>query len=303
MPRYDPVPFTTLSKWFEVARSLFVEQVARYIPLDIAHGGAVRLPAVLLSLALFVGPGLAKAADTVLVFAAASLTDAVTQVAEQFQRNTGTVVKLAFASSSTLARQIEAGAPAQVFASANEDWMDYLQQRGLIVDSSRISPIGNTLVLVAPSDSELPPITPSANTDLVTPLGPDGRLAVGDPAHVPAGRYARETLMALGLWTMLESRLAFTDNVRAALALVERGEALLGIVYGTDVRVAKVHKLGVFPISSHSTITYPFALVRGGDTAAARDFFQFLTQDEGLDTLQQHGFRLAETMQPGVAPN
>jgi molybdate transport system substrate-binding protein len=236
-----------------------------------------------------------SASESVLVFAAASLTDAVSEVAGRYQESTGVGVKLSFAASSTLGRQIEAGAPAQIFVSANESWMDQLQASGLIIAESRIAPVGNALVLIAPIDSRLPPFNPGPDSNLLSLLGGDGRLALGDPAHVPAGTYAREALQKLGLWSALESRLALADNVRAALALVSRGEAPLGIVYATDASVGKVRVLGTFPASSHAPIRYPVAIVRGGNTAPARAFFEFLTGDVGLGILERHGFQRLAT--------
>jgi molybdate transport system substrate-binding protein len=230
-------------------------------------------------------------AETVTVFAAASLTDALTAIAGAYEAETGDTVRLSFAASSTLARQIEAGAPAQIYASANERWMDHLEAAGLIEPASRVSPIANALVLVAPADEAPPPVTVDAAFDLAALLGPDGRLAVGDPAHVPAGLYARQALEHLGLWDDVAPRLAAAADVRAALALVDRGEAPLGIVYATDAAIADgVAVIGTFPADSHAPITYPFALVAGEATPAARAFFDHLTGPEAAATLAAAGF-------------
>ena len=245
-----------------------------------------------------------QVADEVLVFAAASLTDALEEIAASYREANATVVKLSFASSSTLARQIEAGAPAHLFASADQPWMDYLAERGLVLPETRVSPIGTALVLVAPVESAVALISIDAGGDLAALLGRDGRLAVGDPEHVPAGKYAQPALSSLGLWSALERRLARADNVRATLALVARGEAPLGIVYATDARVATgVKVLGTFPAASHPPISYRMALDKGGDTPGAHAFFRFLTGQQGLSVLQRQGFSLSGPDGTRVAPH
>jgi molybdate transport system substrate-binding protein len=245
-----------------------------------------RLVALLLGLSL---P--AAAADPVTVFGAASLSNAMEAIGQAYGNRTGEVVRFSFASSSTLARQIEAGAPAQAFCSASEPWMDYLAERGLIDAASRVSPVGNTLVLVAPQAAGPRPLTVDAGLDLARLLGPDGRLAVGDPAHVPAGIYARQALQALGQWPALRRRLAPADNVRAALALVERGEAPLGIVYATDAAISPaVVAIGTFPEGSHPPISYPCAVIKDQGSDATRRFFGFLTGPDGLAIFARFGF-------------
>mgnify|MGYP003145559351 CR=1 FL=1 len=231
----------------------------------------------------------AAAAEPLTVFAAASLTDAMTQAGKVYERKTGAQLRFSFASSSTLARQIEAGAPADLYASANEKWMDWLETRGLVLAGSRTSPIANRLVLVAP-ESEKPPGGERIE-NLPALLGGQGRIAMGDPAHVPAGIYGKEALKSLGLWTALEPRLAAADNVRAALALVERGEAPYGIVYATDARIARVRVVEAFPDTAHTPITYPFALLKDGNAEQAGKFLAFLTSDEGLAIFERFGFR------------
>ncbi len=202
-------------------------------------------------------------AEPVTVFAAASLTNALQDIGEAYTAKTGKRLRFSFASSSVLAKQIEAGAPAHIFVSADEAWMDYLQERNAIATGTRVSPIGNRLVLVAPADSPLTPAALSRGFDLAGLLGPNGRLAVGDPAHVPAGIYAKDAMTALGLWQGVESRLARADNVRAALALVETGEAPLGVVYATDAAASrKIKVVAAFPAGSHKPVTYPFAIVQ-----------------------------------------
>jgi molybdate transport system substrate-binding protein len=236
----------------------------------------------------------AQAQQAVTVFAAASLTDAMRALGGAWQARGNPAPRLSFASSSALARQIEQGAPADLFASADEPWMDYLQQRNLIVNGTRVSPLGNALVLVAPADRARP-VTLARGTDLAAILGPNGRIATGDPAHVPVGRYAQAALEWMGQWQALAPRLARADNVRAALLLVERGEAPLGIVYATDAAASPgLRVVGTFPAESHAPITYPFALTRRAEgDAQARALLAFLTGAEALPIWQRFGFTLA----------
>lgn len=245
---------------------------------------------LLLACALLLAP--AARAQDVTVFAAASLQDALREIGRDWQARGKPAPRFSFAASSTLARQIEHGAPADLFLSADEAWMDYLQQRRLIVEASRVSPIGNALVLVAPAGGARE-VTLARGGDLVALLGPRGRIATGDPAHVPAGRYAQAALEWMGQWQALSPRLARAENVRAALLLVERGEAPLGIVYATDV-VAGVRVAGVFPAESHPPITYPFALTRRAEAnAQARVLHGFLIGPEAQPLWQRFGFTLA----------
>jgi molybdate transport system substrate-binding protein len=248
----------------------------------------------LLALALLAAPSAATAAE-VTVFAAASLTNALQALAAQWQATGRGTLRFSFAASSTLARQIEQGAAADIFASADEQWMDYLAERNLIQPASRTSVLGNTLVLIAPAASAQAPVTVGRGLDLAALLGPRGRIATGDPAHVPVGRYARQALEALGLWQAAEPRLARADNVRAALLFVERGDAPLGIVYGTDAAASQgVRIIGTFPVDSHAPISYPFALTRRGDTAEARAVLAFLTGPEARPTWRRFGFSFQE---------
>lgn len=237
-----------------------------------------------------VASGAATAAETT-VFAAASTTNAMQDVAAAFTQETGTVVTPSFASSSTLAKQIEQGAPAEVFVSANPKWMDYLEDAGLLVGDTRADLLGNALVLIAPADSPLDNVTVDASLDLAAFLA-GGRVAVGDPDHVPAGQYARDALQNLGLWAVAEPALARGNDVRAALALVERGEVPLGIVYSTDAAISDgVKVVGTFPAGSHKPITYPVALVK--DTPAARDLLAFLGSPAAADIFARYGFRVS----------
>jgi molybdate transport system substrate-binding protein len=235
--------------------------------------------------------GPAVAGEKLTVFAAASLSDAMTEAGQYFQQLHDITVLFSFASSSTLARQIEAGAPAGLVALANEDWADYLAQNDLILPETRTSAIGNRLVLIAPADHTGALSAPPTAAGITAILGPAGRLALGDPAHVPAGIYARQALEHLGLWQAVASRLAPTGNVRAALALVARGEAALGAVYATDAAIAPdVRVLAALPTAAHTPITYPFAITRDGDGAQARAFLAFLTSAEGLAIFRRFGF-------------
>lgn len=236
-------------------------------------------------------PAASRAQGGPTVFAAASLTDALRTLGAEWTARGNPAPRFAFAASSTLARQIEQGAGADLFISADERWMDHLQQRGLIVPASRISPIGNALVLITPADRPRR-VALERGSDLVALLGPQGRLATGDPAHVPAGRYAQAALGWLGQWDAIAPRLARTDNVRAALLLVERGEAPLGIVYATDAAAApRVVVVGMFPAESHPPITYPFAMTRRAEAnAQARSLHAFLVGPDSIGVWTRHGF-------------
>jgi molybdate transport system substrate-binding protein len=245
-------------------------------------------------LALAALPVAARAREAITVFAAASLQDALRAVGQDWAARGQPGLRLSFAASSALARQIEQGAPADLFLSADEPWMDYLRARSLIEGTSRISPIGNALVLVAPAGrAEIIALAPG--TDLLPLLGPRGRIATGDPAHVPAGRYAQAALGWMGQWPALSSRLARADNVRAALLLVERGEAPLGIVYATDALASPgLRVIATFPPEAHPPITYPFALTRrAANNPNARALLAFLAGAEALPTWQRFGFAAA----------
>ena len=248
----------------------------------------------LLAAAALALPGVAQAQAPLTVFAAASLQDALRDLGKQWESRGNPAPRFSFAASSALARQIEQGAPADLFLSADEAWMDYLQNRNLVVNATRVSPIGNALVLVAPKDSAAS-VTLGHGADLAALLGPNGRIATGDPAHVPVGRYAQAALEWLGQWQALAPRLARADNARAALLLVERGEAPLGIVYATDAAISPgVRAVATFPAESHPPITYPVAVTRRAEgNAAARDFLAFVTGPEAAETWRRFGFSLA----------
>lgn len=229
-----------------------------------------------MAVAMVMVAGGAQAADPpVLVFAAASLKNALDAAMASFTRDTGTAVTGSYAASSALARQIEQGAPAAMFVSADLDWMDYLQERGLIAPETRTNLLRNEIVLIAPPEGGTSEVAVAPGFDLAGLLG-EGRLAVADVRSVPAGRYAKAALEHLGLWTAVEGRLAQSENVRAALALVSRGEAPLGIVYRTDAAAdPRVRIVGTFPAGSHPPIIYPIALTAGAPDAAAA-FLAFL---------------------------
>ena len=250
---------------------------------------ALAAPPLLASL-----PSAARAQEAVTVFAAASLTDAMRALGEAWRGRGHAPPRLSFAASSALARQMEQGAPADIFASADEPWMDYVAERNLILPETRTSPLANALVLVAPADQPLAPVALARGTDLLPLLGPNGRLATGDPSNVPVGRYAQAALTWMGQWEALSPRLARADNVRSALLLVERGEAPLGIVYATDAAASRgVRVVGTFPADSHPPVTYPFVLARrAAGNAEARAFLAFATGGEAAEIYQRFGFVL-----------
>jgi molybdate transport system substrate-binding protein len=232
----------------------------------------------------------ATAPATLTVFAAASLTNAMQDIGNLWTAAGHGKVTFSFAASSTLAQQIEHGAPVGVFISADEKWMDDLAAHQGVAAGTRRDLLGNSLVLVEPKAS-LKPIRLGPGVSLEPILGVSGRLAVGDPAHVPAGIYARQALTKLGLWPVLEHRLAPADSVRSALRLVELGEAPAGIVYATDVKVTPtLGAAGTFPPDSHDPIRYPAAVVASGDTPAARQFLDFLGSEPAQDVFSHYGF-------------
>jgi molybdate transport system substrate-binding protein len=250
------------------------------------HGSRILRSALVAALSLT--PAAARA-DTV-VFAAASLTNALNEVGAAYHTDTGKTAKFSFAASSSLARQIEASGGADIFISADTDWMDYLDNRGLINHATRANLLGNRLVLIAPRDA--------AQSVRIAPhfylLGAlhGGRLSVADPDSVPAGKYARIALVALGVWNSVADHLVRAENVRVALAYVSRGEAPLGIVYATDAMSDKGVKIvDAFPGSTHQPIVYPVALTRDAKGEAA-DFLKYLIGIKARATFQKDGFIL-----------
>lgn len=234
--------------------------------------------------------GQAVAAEKVTVFAAASLTNALQEIATQYKKKTDVEVVSSFASSSTLARQIEQGAPADLFISADQQWMDDAVAKKSMDDATRVTLLGNELVLVAPRSDSAKPVTLNEQTDWKSLLKGE-RLAVGDPDHVPAGIYAQEALQKLGAWQVVSPLLARANNVRAALALVERNETPYGIVYGSDaVASDKVQVVGTFPASSHKPVEYPMAIVKAHNNAAVKAFYDYLKGPEAAAVFKQYGF-------------
>ncbi len=239
-----------------------------------------------------------QAREPLLVFAAVSLTDSLQRISDAYTQSTGVPVKLSFAASSALAKQIESGARVDAFVSADQEWMDYLDSRGFIKAGSRSDLVGNRLVLIAPADSsaaiKLAPAAPIAAA-----LGERGRLAVGDPDSVPAGRYAKAALTSLGVWGVLEPRLARAENVRVALSYVARGEAPLGIVYATDAAAEpKVRLVDVFPENTHPAITYPIGLTKSAG-ASAGDYLKFLRSEAASEVLRKAGFAVPGSRESG----
>lgn len=232
-----------------------------------------------------------SAAPQLTVFAAASLKDAMDEAGAAWQRRSGQVVRTAYAGSSALARQIEQGAPADVFISADQDWMDWLQQRRLIDARSRHDLLGNTLVLVAPARSNAQPLRLSKGTDLRPLLGRNGRIALALTSSVPAGKYAKAAFESLGMWTALQSRTAEADNVRAALLLVSRGEAPLGVVYASDAKADPgVRVLATFPAGTHPKIVYPVARIASSRNPHAAAFVHWLQSADADAIFRKHGF-------------
>lgn len=240
----------------------------------------------LLLIALGATPALAAPP---LVLAAASLQESLTAAADSWVAKKHARPTLSFAASSALARQIDAGAPADLFISADEPWMDDVARHGLIKPGTRVSFLANRLVLVAPAASARP-VAIRPGFPLAKLLG-DDKLAMAEPGSVPAGKYGKEALTRLGVWDAVARKVASGDSVRAALALVERGEAPYGIVYATDALASKGVKIvGVFPERSHAPITYPVALLTAATSADAEAFRRFLISGAGKAIFKKYGF-------------
>lgn len=230
----------------------------------------------------------AEPEKAITVFAAASLTNVLQDLGDAFTKDSSIPVRFSFAASSALARQIENGSRADIFFSADVEWMDYLQARNLIQPSTRHDVAGNQLVLIAPIDSKVS-LKIGPNFSLAAALGKN-RLATGDPDSVPVGRYAHEALAHLGVWDQVEARLVRADSVRSALAFVDRGEAALGIVYATDARIDKnVRVVDMFPAASHMPIVYPAALATGAKADAAK-FLAYVRSPAGDLAFRHYGF-------------
>ncbi|MBR1329420.1 molybdate transport system substrate-binding protein [Bradyrhizobium ottawaense] len=253
----------------------------------------LRISGFFTALVIFVGASLSPAAaedKTITVFAAASMKNALDEIDAAYTAKTGVKFSVSYAASSVLARQIEQGAPADVFVSADTDWMDYAISRKTINESSRVNLLGNSIVLIAPKDSRIDNVTITQGFDLAKLAG-DGRIATGDVKSVPAGKYAKAALEKLGAWQAAEPKFAMAESVRAALTLVARGEANLGIVYATDAKVEPGVKIvGTFPAESHPAIVYPVAA-----NMTAKDgtsgYLTFLRSSAAKTILEKYGFK------------
>jgi molybdate transport system substrate-binding protein len=233
----------------------------------------------------------APQAPPLTVFAAASLKESMDEAAAAYENATGQPVRVSYAGSSALARQIEQGAPADVFVSADLDWMDELQHKRLIDASTRRNLLGNTLVLVAPRDGKAQPLTLRHGTDLRPLLGERGRIALALVDSVPAGKYAKAAFTSLGMWNALQPRVAEAENVRAALLLVARGEVPLGVVYGSDARAEpRVRVLATFPDGSHLPIVYPVARIEASTHPQAAAFVRWLQAPVAAAIFRRYGF-------------
>ena len=245
-----------------------------------------RIAAFVLTLAL---APLARA-DNVTVFAAASLKEAMDAAVHSFESSSGNKVIVSYAGSNALARQIESGAPADLFISADTDWIDYVESRNLAVPGSRKTLLGNDLVLIAPATSKVQvKLAPGVNIAAI--LG-DKRIALANPDAVPAGKYAKTAFTALGAWSAIENKVAAADNVRGALALVARGETPLGVVYRTDAIAEKnVRVVDAFPAGTHPPIVYPMIVLKRSTTPAANALAAYLAGPEAGTTFEKFGFR------------
>jgi molybdate transport system substrate-binding protein len=249
---------------------------------------AMRLVLTILVAAILAAP--AAAQDRITVFAAASLRNALDDVDAAFTKDTGITATASYAASSALAKQIAEGAPADVFFSADPQWMDWLGARKLIAADTRANLLGNTLVLIAPKNAPLDHVDIAAGFDIAKLAG-GGRIAVADVRAVPAGLYAKAALEKLGAWQAAQPKLAQAENVRAALSYVARGEAPLGIVYATDAKVEpRVKIVGTFPPDSHSAIVYPAAAVKGHERERVTQYLQFLRGERAKAIFEKYGF-------------
>jgi molybdate transport system substrate-binding protein len=236
-----------------------------------------------------ISPGFAQD-KSLTVFAAASMKNALDDIDAAYAAKTGIKIVASYAASSALAKQIEQGAPADVFASADTDWMDYAAAKKNINEPTRVNLLGNSMVLIAPKDSKIDNVAIGPGFDLATLVG-DGKIATADVKSVPVGKYAKASLEKLGAWTAAEPKFAMTENVRAALALVARGEAMLGIVYSTDAKVEPGVKIvGTFPADSHPAIIYPVAATMTAKPEAA-DYLAFLRSSAAKAIFEKYGFK------------
>jgi molybdate transport system substrate-binding protein len=251
-----------------------------------------RLSAYVVALSILCGSSYSPAFaqdNSLTVFAAASMKNALDDIDAVYTAKTGVKIVASYAASSALAKQIEQGAPADIFASADTDWMDYAISKKTINEPTRINLLGNSIVLIAPKDSKIDNVTIGQGFDLAKLAG-DGRIATGDVKAVPVGKYAKAALEKLGAWSAAEPKFAMAESVRAALTLVARGEAALGIVYATDAKVEPgVKILGTFPPDSHPAIIYPVAATATAKTQAA-DYLAFLRSSVAKTVFERYGF-------------
>jgi molybdate transport system substrate-binding protein len=223
------------------------------------------------------------------VFAAASMKNALDDIDAAYTVKTDVKIVVSYAASSALAKQIEQGAPADVFVSADTDWMDYATAKKTINEPTRVNLLGNSIVLIAPKDSKIDNVSIGPGFDL-SKLAGDGKIATGDVKAVPVGKYAKASLEKLGAWQAAEPKFAMAESVRAALALVARGEAVLGIVYATDAKVEPGVKIvGTFPADSHPAIIYPVAATASAKAEAA-DYLGFLRTSAAKAIFEKYGF-------------
>lgn len=268
---------------------------------SIGHVGSHRLSvrgfclSALLALSCFLSAPLEANDEQLLIFAAASLKPALDELQDAAPIKAINNVRISFAASSQLARQIEHGAPAALFLSADRDWMDYLEKRNLIARNSRVDLLSNRLVLIAPAESTIA-LELAFGANLASALDIDGRLAIAEPDSVPAGKYAKAALTALGIWPSIQSRTVRAANVRAALNFVARKEASLGIVYRSDAYSEPlVRTVDTFPAATHPPIVYPAAVVQRHDSPTARDLLAALRSSVASDTFRRHGFIVLST--------
>ena len=252
----------------------------------------VRLAAIFVALAILWGSSASPAPaqdKSITVFAAASMKNALDDIDSAFTAKTGIKVIASYAASSVLAKQIEQGAPADIFMSADTDWMDYVANRKAVNDTTRINLLGNSIVLIAPKDSGLNQVAIGPGFDLAKLAG-SGRIATGDVSAVPVGKYARAALEKLGAWQAAGPKFAMAESVRAALTLVARGEAVLGIVYATDARIEPgVKIIGTFPGDSHPPIIYPVAATTTAKPEAS-SYLSFLRSSAAKAIFERYGF-------------
>ena len=249
-----------------------------------------RFATIVLAFFAVLGADFAAGQDkSITVFAAASMRNALDDINAAFTKSTGIKVAASYAASSALMKQIEQGAPADVFASADLDWMDYGSRKKVINDATRVNLLGNQLVLIVPKDSKLDNVTIGPGFDLAKLAG-DSRIATGDVKVVPVGKYAKAALEKLGSWQAAAPKFAMMENVRAALILVARGEAPLGIVYSTDAKVEpRVKIIGTFPADSHPAIVYPVAATVAAKPEA-NTYLSYLRSAAAFAVFERYGF-------------